>query len=73
MKEEDKIRALKLARMVKLMHTVSAMRKSQKAYFQMRLKSDLQRSKQLENEVDKQLQIIKSEEKGKPKCSPSFG
>ena len=73
MKEEDKIRALKLARMVKLMHTVSAMRKSQKAYFQMRLKSDLQRSKQLENEVDKQLQIIESEEKGEPKCSPSFG
>ena len=71
MKEEDKIRALKLARMVKLMHTVSAMRKSQKAYFQMKLKSDLQRSKQLENEVDKQLQIIESEQKNKPKSAPS--
>lgn len=71
MKEEDKIKALKLARMVKLMHTVSAMRKSQKAYFQMRLKSDLQRSKQLENEVDKQLQIIESEQKNKPKSAPS--
>lgn len=71
MKEEDKIRALKLARMVKLMHTVSAMRKSQKAYFQMRLKSDLQRSKQLENEVDKQLQIIESEQKNKPKSAPN--
>lgn len=71
MKEEDRIKALKLARMVKLMHTVSAMRKSQKAYFQMRLKSDLQRSKQLENEVDKQLQIIESEQKNKPKSAPS--
>ena len=71
MKEEDKIRALKLAKMVKLMHTVSAMRKSQKAYFQMRLKSDLQRSKQLENEVDKQLQIIESEQKNKPKSAPN--
>lgn len=71
MKEEDKIRALKLARMVKLMHTVSAMRKSQKAYFQMRLKSDLQRSKQLENEVDKQLQIIESEQKNKPNSAPN--
>lgn len=71
MKEEDRIKALKLARMVKLMHTVSAMRKSQKAYFQMRLKSDMQRSKQLENEVDKQLQIIESEQKNKPKSAPS--
>ena len=71
MKEEDRIKALKLAKMVKLMHTVSAMRKSQKAYFQMRLKSDLQRSKQLENEVDKQLQIIESEQKNKPKSAPS--
>lgn len=71
MKEEDRIKALKLARMVKLMHTVSAMRKSQKAYFQMRLKSDLQRSKQLENEVDKQLQIIESEQKNKPKSAPN--
>ena len=71
MKEEDKIRALKLARMVKLMHTVSAMRKSQKAYFQMKLKSDLQRSKQLENEVDKQLQLIESEQKNKPESAPS--
>ena len=71
MKEEDKIRALKLAKMVKLMHTVSAMRKSQKAYFQMRLKSDLQRSKQLENEVDKQLQIIESEQKNKPNSAPN--
>lgn len=71
MKEEDRIKALKLAKMVKLMHTVSAMRKSQKAYFQMRLKSDLQRSKQLENEVDKQLQLIESEQKNKPKSAPS--
>lgn len=71
MKEEDRIKALKLARMVKLMHTVSAMRKSQKAYFQMRLKSDLQRSKQLENEVDKQLQLIESEQKNKPKSAPN--
>lgn len=70
MKEEDKIRAMKLARMVKLMHSVSAMRKSQKAYFQMRLKSDLQRSKMLEQEVDKQIQIIESEEKDAPKKSP---
>lgn len=73
MKEEDRIKALKLARMVKLMHTVSAMRKSQKAYFQMKLKTDLQRSKILEQEVDKQIQIIESEEKDGPKCSPSFG
>lgn len=71
MKEEDRIKALKFARMVKLMHTVSAMRKSQKAYFQMKLKSDLQRSKQLENEVDKQLQIIESEQKNKPKSAPN--
>ena len=70
MKEEDRLKALDRARMIKLLHTVSAMRKSQKAYFQMRLKSDLQRSKQLENEVDKQLQIIESEQKNNPKCAP---
>lgn len=71
MKEEDRIKALEHARMIKLIHSVSAMRKSQKAYFQMKLKSDLQRSKQLENEVDKQLQIIESEQKSKPKSAPS--
>lgn len=71
MKEEDRLKALDRARMIKLLHTVSAMRKSQKAYFQMKLKSDLQRSKQLENEVDKQLQIIESEQKNKPKSAPN--
>lgn len=70
MDEEKRRIALKRARMIKLLHSVSAMRKAQKAYFQMKLKSDLQRSKMLEQEVDKQIQIIESEEKGKPKCSP---
>lgn len=70
MDEEKRKVALKHARMIKLLHTVSAMRKSQKAYFQMRMKADLQRSKILEQEVDKQLQIIESEEKNKPNCSP---
>ena len=71
MDEEKRKIALKRARMIKLLHTVSAMRKSQKAYFQMRLKSDLQRSIQLENEVDKQLQIIESEQKNEPKSAPN--
>lgn len=70
MDEEKRRIALKRARMIKLLHSVSAMRKAQKAYFQMKLKSDLQRSKMLEQEVDKQIQIIESEEKDKPKCSP---
>lgn len=70
MDEEKRKIALKRAQMMKLMHTVSAMRKAQKAFFEMRLKTDLQRSKMLEQEVDKQLQIIESEEKDKPKCSP---
>lgn len=70
MDEEKRKIALKRAQMMKLMHTVSAMRKAQKAYFEMRLKSDLQRSKMLEQEVDKQIQIIEYEEKNKPKCSP---
>ena len=71
MDEEKRKIALNRARMIKLLHTVSAMRKSQKAYFQMRLKSDLQRSIQLENEVDKQLQIIESEQKNEPKSAPN--
>lgn len=70
MDEEKRKIALKRAKMMKLMHTVSAMRKAQKAYFEMRLKSDLQRSKMLEQEVDKQIQIIEFEENNKPKCSP---
>lgn len=70
MDEEKKRKALQRARMIKLLHTVSAMRKAQKAFFEMRLKSDLQRSKMLEQEVDKQIQIIEYEEKNKPKCSP---
>ena len=70
MDEEKRKIALKRAKMMKLMHTVSAMRKAQKAYFEMRLKSDLQRSKMLEQEVDKQIQIFEYEEKNKPKCSP---
>ena len=70
MDEEKRKIALKRARMIKLLHSVSAMRKAQKAYFQMKLKSDLQRSKMLEQEVDKQIQIIESEEKSKPYCSP---
>lgn len=70
MDEEKRKIALKRAKMMKLMHTVSAMRKAQKAYFEMRLKSDLQRSKMLEQEVDKQIQIIEYEENNKPKCSP---
>lgn len=70
MDEEKRKIALKRAQMIKLMHTVSAMRKAQKAYFEMRLKSDLQRSKMLEQEVDKQIQIIEYEEKNSPKCSP---
>lgn len=70
MGEEKRKIAQKRAQMMKLMHTVSAMRKAQKAYFEMRLKSDLQRSKMLEQEVDKQIQIIEHEEKNKPKCSP---
>lgn len=71
MDEEKRKIALKRARMIKLLHSVSAMRKAQKAYFQMKMKSDLQRSKMLEQEVDKQIQIIESEEKDEPKCSPS--
>lgn len=70
MDEEKRKIALKRAQMIKLLHTVSAMRKAQKAFFQMRMKTDLQRSKMLEQEVDKQLQIIESEEKDKPKSSP---
>ena len=70
MDEEKRKIALTRARMIKLLHSVSAMRKAQKSYFQMKLKSDLQRSKMLEQEVDKQIQIIESEEKGEPKCSP---
>ena len=70
MDEEKKRKALQRARMIKLLNTVSAMRKAQKAFFEMRLKSDLQRSKMLEQEVDKQIQIIEYEEKNKPKCSP---
>lgn len=70
MDEEKRKIALQRARMIKLMNTVSAMRKAQKAFFEMRLKSDLQRSKMLEQEVDKQIQIIEYEEKNKPKCSP---
>lgn len=70
MDEEKRKKALKRARMIKLLHTVSAMRKSQKAYFQMRMKADLQRSKMLEQEVDKQIQIIESEDKDEPNCSP---
>ena len=70
MDEEKRKIALKRARMIKLLHSVSAMRKAQKAYFQMKLKSDLQRSKILEQEVDKQIQIIESEEKDAPKKSP---
>ena len=71
MDEEKRKIALKRAQMIKLLHSVSAMRKAQKAYFQMKLKSDLQRSKMLEQEVDKQIQIIESGEKDEPKCSPS--
>lgn len=70
MDEEKRRKALQRSRMIKLMHTVSAMRKAQKAFIEMRLKSDLQRSKMLEQEVDKQIQIIEYEEKNKPKCSP---
>lgn len=70
MNEEKRKIALERAKMIKLLHTVSAMRKAQKAFFEMRLKSDLQRSKILEQEVDKQIQIIEYEEKNKPKCSP---
>lgn len=70
MDEEKKRKALQRARMIQLLNTVSAMRKAQKAFFEMRLKSDLQRSKMLEQEVDKQIQIIEYEEKNKPKCSP---
>lgn len=70
MDEEKRKIALKRAQMMKLMHTVSAMRKAQKAYFEMRLKSDLQRSKMLEQEVDKQIEILEYEENNKPKCSP---
>lgn len=70
MDEEKRKIALKRARMIKLLHSVSAMREAQKAYFQMKLKSDLQRSKMLEQEVDKQIQIIESEEKDAPKKSP---
>ena len=70
MDEEKKRKALQRARMIKLLHTVSAMRKAQIAFVEMRLKSDLQRSKMLEQEVDKQIQIIEYEEKNKPKCSP---
>lgn len=70
MDEEKRRKALQRARMIKLLNTVSAMRKAQKAFFEMRLKSDLQRSKMLEQEVDKQIQIIEYEEKNKPKCSP---
>lgn len=70
MDEEKRKIALQRAKMIKLLHTVSAMRKAQKAFFEMRLKSDLQRSKMLEQEVDKQIQIIEYEEKNKPKCSP---
>ena len=70
MDEEKRRIALKRARMIKLLHSVSAMRKAQKAYLQMKLKSDLQRSKMLEQEVDKQIQIIESENKDKPECSP---
>lgn len=70
MDEERRKIALKRVQMIKLLHSVSAMRKAQKAYFQMKLKSDLQRSKMLEQEVDKQIQIIESEERNKPECSP---
>ena len=70
MDEERRKIALKRVQMIKLLHSVSAMRKAQKAYFQMKLKSDLQRSKMLEKEVDKQIQIIESEEKDSPKKSP---
>ena len=70
MDEEKRRIALKRARMIKFLHSVSAMRKAQKAYFQMKMKSDLQRSKMLEKEVDKQIQIIESEEKDEPLCSP---
>lgn len=70
MDEEKRRKALERAKMIKLLHTVSAMRKAQKAFFEMRMKTDLQRSKMLEQEVDKQLQIIESEEKDKPKSSP---
>ena len=70
MDEEKRRKALQRTRMMKLLHTVSAMRKAQKAFIEMRMKTDLQRSKMLEQEVDKQLQIIESEGKDKPKCSP---
>ena len=70
MDEEKRRKALQRVRMIKLLNTVSAMRKAQKAFLEMRLKSDLQRSKMLEQEVDKQIQIIEYEEKNKPKCSP---
>lgn len=70
MDEEKRKIALKRVQMIKLLQSVSAMRKAQKAYFQMKLKSDLQRSKMLEQEVDKQIQIIESEEKDTPKKSP---
>lgn len=70
MDEEKRKIALQRAKMIKLLHTVSAMRKAQKAFFEMKLKSDLQRSKMLEQEVDKQIQIIEYEENNKPKCSP---
>ena len=69
MDEEKRKIALKRARMIKLLHSVSAMRKAQKAYFQMKLKSDLQRSKMLEQEVDKQIQIIESEDKDEQKST----
>ena len=69
MDEERRKIALKRVQMIKLLHSVSAMRKAQKAYFQMKMKSDLQRSKMLEQEVDKQIQIIESEDKDEQKST----
>lgn len=68
-KEKRKI-SVKSSRMIKLLQTVTAMRKAQKAYFQLKLKTDLQRSKILEQEVDKLIQIIEAEDKEETVCYP---
>lgn len=68
-KEKRKI-SVKSSRMIKLLQTVTAMRKAQKAYFQLKLKTDLQRSKILEQEVDKLIQIIEAEDEEETVCYP---
>lgn len=68
-KEKRKI-SVKSSRMIKLLQTVTAMRKAQKTYFQLKLKTDLQRSKMLEQEVDKLIQIIEAEDKDETVCYP---